>query len=66
MESIENKSNTDFVKQVQILKRNGQNKYTQDINGCDVGPSTSRSRSSSSNYHSHDTLRFLERRSCFE
>ncbi|MFS7926502.1 hypothetical protein Hanom_Chr04g00297801 [Helianthus anomalus] len=28
IETFENKSNTNFVKQVQILKRNSQNKYT--------------------------------------
>ncbi|KAJ0843693.1 hypothetical protein HanRHA438_Chr15g0694091 [Helianthus annuus] len=66
IESFENKSNTDFVKQSKILKRNSQNNYTQHTNGCDVGPSTSISRSSSLSSYSYDTLRFVERRSCFE
>ncbi|MFS8001090.1 hypothetical protein Hanom_Chr13g01186101 [Helianthus anomalus] len=63
IESFENKSNSDVLKEVHILKRNSQNKYTQHINCCDVRPSTSRSRSSSSSYHSYDTSRFVERRS---
>ncbi|KAF5817231.1 putative transcription factor interactor and regulator CCHC(Zn) family [Helianthus annuus] len=66
IETFENKSNTDFVKQSKILKRNSQNNYTQHTNGCDVGPSTSISRSSSSSSYSYDTPRFVERRSCFE
>ncbi|KAJ0556603.1 putative transcription factor interactor and regulator CCHC(Zn) family [Helianthus annuus] len=66
IETFENKSNTDFVKQSKILIRNSQNNYTQQTNGCDVGPSTSRSRSSSSSYYSYDTPRFVVRRSCFK
>ncbi|KAJ0434470.1 putative transcription factor interactor and regulator CCHC(Zn) family [Helianthus annuus] len=66
IDTFKGKSNKDFVKQSKILKRNSQNNYTQHTNGCDVGPSTSRSRSSSSSYYSYDTPRFVERRSCFE
>ena len=66
IDTFKNKSNKDSVKQSKILKRNSQNNYTQQTNGCDVGPSTSRSRSSSSGYCSYDTPRFVERRSCFE
>ncbi|KAJ0745419.1 putative transcription factor interactor and regulator CCHC(Zn) family [Helianthus annuus] len=66
IDTFKNKSNKDSVKQSKILKRNSQNNYTQHTNGCDVGPSTSRSRSSSSSYCSYDTPRFVERRSCFE
>ncbi|MFS7960736.1 hypothetical protein Hanom_Chr08g00706541 [Helianthus anomalus] len=36
IETFENKSNTDFVKEVQILKRNSQNNYTRYRNNCDV------------------------------
>ncbi|MFS8003647.1 putative transcription factor interactor and regulator CCHC(Zn) family [Helianthus anomalus] len=66
IDTFENKSNKDSDKQSKILKRNSQNNYTQQTNGCDVGPSTSRSRSPSSSYYSYDTPRFFERRSCFE
>ncbi|KAJ0928017.1 putative transcription factor interactor and regulator CCHC(Zn) family [Helianthus annuus] len=66
IDTFKNKSNKDSVKQSKILKRNSQNNYTQQTNGCDVGPSTSRSRSSSSSCYSYDTPRFVERRSCFE
>ncbi|MFS8008558.1 putative transcription factor interactor and regulator CCHC(Zn) family [Helianthus anomalus] len=66
IDTFESKSNKDSVKQSKILKRNSQNKYTQQTNGCDVGPSTSKSRSSSSSYYSYDTPRFVEQRSCFE
>ncbi|KAJ0915577.1 putative transcription factor interactor and regulator CCHC(Zn) family [Helianthus annuus] len=69
LETFQDKSNVDFVKQVRILKRNDQNNYTQHTNGCDLGPSTSRSQSSlsgSSSDHQHVSPRFVERRTCFE
>ncbi|KAJ0442132.1 hypothetical protein HanIR_Chr16g0805701 [Helianthus annuus] len=56
LETFQNKSNIEFVKQVRILKRNDENNYTQHTNGCDLGPSTSRSQSSvsgSSSGHQH-------------
>ncbi|KAJ0887609.1 putative transcription factor interactor and regulator CCHC(Zn) family [Helianthus annuus] len=56
IETFENKSNIDYVKQVKILQRNGQS---------NSGPSTSKSQSSSTR-HQHDTSGFIERRSCFE
>ncbi|KAJ0788288.1 putative transcription factor interactor and regulator CCHC(Zn) family [Helianthus annuus] len=69
LETFQNKSNNEFVKQVRILKRNEQNNYTQHTNGCDLGPSTSRSQTSvsgSSSGHQHVSPRFVERRMCFE
>ncbi|KAJ0592424.1 putative transcription factor interactor and regulator CCHC(Zn) family [Helianthus annuus] len=69
LETFQNKSNIDFVKQVRILKRNDQNNYTQHTNGCDLGPSTSRSQSSvsgSPSGHQHVSPRIVERRYCFE
>ncbi|KAJ0796979.1 putative transcription factor interactor and regulator CCHC(Zn) family [Helianthus annuus] len=57
IDTFKNKSKKDSVKQSKILKRNSQNNYTQQTNGCDVGPSTSRSRSSSSSYY--DTPRIV-------
>ncbi|KAJ0622205.1 putative transcription factor interactor and regulator CCHC(Zn) family [Helianthus annuus] len=69
LETFQNKSNIDFVKQVRILKRNDQNNYTQHTNGCDLGQSTSRSQSSvsgSPSGHQHVSPRFVERRMCFE
>ncbi|KAJ0886707.1 putative transcription factor interactor and regulator CCHC(Zn) family [Helianthus annuus] len=59
IDTFENKSNKDSVKQSKILKRNSQNNYTQQTNGCDVGPSTSRSRSSSSSYCSYCWYMFV-------
>ncbi|KAF5821233.1 putative transcription factor interactor and regulator CCHC(Zn) family [Helianthus annuus] len=69
LETFQDKSNVDFVKQVRILKRNDQNNYTQHTNGCDLGPSTSRSQSSlsgSPSGHQHVSPKFVERRTCFE
>ncbi|MFS7975952.1 putative transcription factor interactor and regulator CCHC(Zn) family [Helianthus anomalus] len=69
LETFQDKSNVDFIKQVRILKRNDQNNYTQHTNGCDLGPSTSRSQSSlsgSPSGHQHVAPRFVERRTCFE
>ncbi|MFS7965540.1 hypothetical protein Hanom_Chr09g00763471 [Helianthus anomalus] len=55
LETFENKSNVDYVNQVKILKRDGQN---------NLGPSTSKSQSSSTR-HQHDTSGSVERRSHF-
>ncbi|KAJ0604247.1 putative transcription factor interactor and regulator CCHC(Zn) family [Helianthus annuus] len=57
IETFENKSNIDFVKQAKVLKRNEPNSSK---------PSTSGSQSSSSTRRSHDASGFVERRSCFE
>ncbi|KAJ0535009.1 putative transcription factor interactor and regulator CCHC(Zn) family [Helianthus annuus] len=57
IETFENKSNLDFVKQAKVLKRNDPNSSK---------PSTSGSQSSSSTIQSHGTSGFVERRSCFE
>ncbi|KAM0070343.1 putative transcription factor interactor and regulator CCHC(Zn) family [Helianthus debilis subsp. tardiflorus] len=65
IETFANKSNTDFVKQVTILKRNSDNNYTQRTNGCDVKASTSGSTSSTSHSRS-SSPRFVERRTCFK
>ena len=69
LESFQNKSNIEFVKNVRILKRNNQNNYTQHTNRCDSVPSTSRSQSSlscSQSSSQREFPRFVERRSCFE
>ena len=69
LESFQNKSNLEFVKNVRILKQNNQNNYTQHSNRRDSVPSTSQSRSSFSDSQSsyqRDSPRFVERRSCFE
>ncbi|KAJ0765751.1 putative transcription factor interactor and regulator CCHC(Zn) family [Helianthus annuus] len=69
LETFQNKSNIEFIKQVRILKRNDENNYTQHTNGCDLGPSTSKSQSSvsgSQSGHQHVSPRFVERRMCFE
>ena len=65
IETFENKSNTDFVKQVTILKRNSDNNYTQRTNGCDEKASTSGSTSSTSCGQS-SSPKFVERRTCFK
>ncbi|KAJ0669761.1 putative transcription factor interactor and regulator CCHC(Zn) family [Helianthus annuus] len=65
IETFENKSNTDFVKQVTILKRNSDNNYTQHTNGCDEKASTSGSTSSTSHGQS-SSPKFVERRTCFK
>ncbi|KAJ0555461.1 putative RNA-directed DNA polymerase [Helianthus annuus] len=65
IETFENKSNTDFVKQVTILKRNSDNNYTQRTNGCDEKASTSGSTSSTSCGQS-SSPKFIERRTCFK
>ncbi|KAJ0938196.1 putative transcription factor interactor and regulator CCHC(Zn) family [Helianthus annuus] len=65
IETFENKSNTDFVKQVTILKRNSDNNYTQHTNGCDEKASTSGSTSSTSHGQSVSP-KFVERRTCFK
>ncbi|KAM0008731.1 putative transcription factor interactor and regulator CCHC(Zn) family [Helianthus debilis subsp. tardiflorus] len=65
IETFENKSNTDFVKQVTILKRNSDNNYTQHTNGRDEKASTSGSTSSTSHGRS-SSPRFVERRTCFK
>ncbi|MFS7934974.1 putative transcription factor interactor and regulator CCHC(Zn) family [Helianthus anomalus] len=58
IETFENKSNLDFVKQATVLKRNEPN--------CSK-PSTSGSQSSSSSARrSHDTSGIVDRGSCFE
>ncbi|MFS8026577.1 putative transcription factor interactor and regulator CCHC(Zn) family [Helianthus anomalus] len=65
IETFENKSSTDFVKQVTILKRNSDNNYTQHTNGCDEKASTSGSTSSTSHGQS-SSPKFVERRTCFK
>ncbi|KAJ0876425.1 putative transcription factor interactor and regulator CCHC(Zn) family [Helianthus annuus] len=65
IETFENKSNTDFVQQVTILKRNIDNNYTQRTNGCDEKASTSGSTSSTSCGQS-SSPKFVERRTCFK
>ncbi|KAJ0682479.1 putative transcription factor interactor and regulator CCHC(Zn) family [Helianthus annuus] len=65
IETFENKSNTDFVQQVKILKRNSQNNYTQHTNGCDEKASTSGSSGSTSVGRS-DSPKFVERRTSFK
>ncbi|KAJ0913753.1 putative RNA-directed DNA polymerase [Helianthus annuus] len=65
IETFENKSNTDFVKQVTILKRNSDNNYTQRTNGCDEKASTSGSTSSTSCGQS-SSPKFVEIRTCFK
>ncbi|KAM0002892.1 putative RNA-directed DNA polymerase [Helianthus debilis subsp. tardiflorus] len=65
IETFANKSNTDFVKQVTILKRNSDNNYTQHTNGCDVKASTSGSTSSTSHGRS-SSPKLVERRKCFK
>ncbi|MFS8005402.1 putative transcription factor interactor and regulator CCHC(Zn) family [Helianthus anomalus] len=65
IETFKNTSNTDFVKQVEILKRDSQNNYTQHTNGCDVGSSTSWPTSLTSS-HQTESPKFVEKRSCFK
>ncbi|KAJ0667821.1 putative transcription factor interactor and regulator CCHC(Zn) family [Helianthus annuus] len=65
IETFENKSNTDFVQQVKILKRNSDNNYTQHTNGCDEKASTSGSTSSTSGSRS-SSPKSVERRTCFK
>ncbi|KAJ0677880.1 putative RNA-directed DNA polymerase [Helianthus annuus] len=65
IETFENKSNTDFVKQVTILKRNSDNNYTQYTNGCDEKASTSGSTTSTSCGQSRSP-KLVERRKCFK
>ncbi|KAJ0859200.1 putative transcription factor interactor and regulator CCHC(Zn) family [Helianthus annuus] len=65
IETFENKSNTDFVQQVTILKRNSENNYTQHTNGCDEKASTSGSTGSTSVGQSNSP-KFVERRTCFK
>ncbi|KAJ0444189.1 putative transcription factor interactor and regulator CCHC(Zn) family [Helianthus annuus] len=65
IETFENKSNTDFVQQVKILKCNSQNNYTQHTNGCDERASTSGSTGSTSASRSNSP-KFVERRTCFK
>ncbi|KAM0042339.1 putative transcription factor interactor and regulator CCHC(Zn) family [Helianthus debilis subsp. tardiflorus] len=65
IETFENKSNTDFVKQVTILKRNSDNNYTQHTNGCDEKASTSGSTTSTSCGRS-SSPKLVERRTCFK
>ncbi|KAJ0586897.1 putative transcription factor interactor and regulator CCHC(Zn) family [Helianthus annuus] len=65
IETFENKSNTDFVQQVKILKRNSDNNYTQHTNGCDERASTSGSTGSTSASRSNSP-KFVERRTCFK
>ncbi|KAJ0435603.1 putative transcription factor interactor and regulator CCHC(Zn) family [Helianthus annuus] len=65
IETFENKSNTDFVQQVKILKRNSDNNYTQHTNGCDERASTSGSTGSTSASRS-SSPKFVERRTCFK
>ncbi|KAL9991721.1 putative transcription factor interactor and regulator CCHC(Zn) family [Helianthus debilis subsp. tardiflorus] len=65
IETFENKSNTDFVKQVTILKRNSDNNYTQHTNGCDEKASTSGSTTSTSCGQS-SSPKLVERRKCFK
>ncbi|KAJ0819688.1 putative RNA-directed DNA polymerase [Helianthus annuus] len=65
IETFENKSNTDFVKQVTILKRNSDNNYTQHTNGCDEKASTSGSTTSTSCGQSRSP-KLVERRKCFK
>ncbi|KAF5760609.1 putative RNA-directed DNA polymerase [Helianthus annuus] len=65
IETFENKSNTDFVQQVKILKRNSDNNYTQHTNGCDERASTSGSTSSTSGGRS-SSPKSVERRTCFK
>ncbi|MFS7913667.1 putative transcription factor interactor and regulator CCHC(Zn) family [Helianthus anomalus] len=63
VETFENKSNTDFVQKVNILKRNSDNNYTQHTNGCEA--STSGSATSTSGRRSNSP-KFVERRTCFK
>ncbi|MFS7992794.1 putative transcription factor interactor and regulator CCHC(Zn) family [Helianthus anomalus] len=65
IETFENKSNTDFVQQVKILKRNSDNNYTQHTNGCDERSSTSGSTGSTFASRSNSP-KFVERRTCFK
>ncbi|KAJ0510810.1 putative transcription factor interactor and regulator CCHC(Zn) family [Helianthus annuus] len=65
IETFENKSNTDFVQQVKILKRNSDNNYTQHTNRCDESASTSGSTGSTSASRSNSP-KFVERRTCFK
>ncbi|KAJ0860789.1 putative transcription factor interactor and regulator CCHC(Zn) family [Helianthus annuus] len=65
IETFENKSNTDFVQQVKILKRNSDNNYTQHTNGCDEKASTSGSTSSTSCGRSNSP-KLVDRRTCFK
>ncbi|KAJ0510673.1 putative transcription factor interactor and regulator CCHC(Zn) family [Helianthus annuus] len=65
IETFENKSNTDFVQQVKILKRNSDNNYTQHTNGCDERASTSGSTGSTSGSRS-SSPKSVERRTCFK
>ncbi|KAM0037200.1 putative transcription factor interactor and regulator CCHC(Zn) family [Helianthus debilis subsp. tardiflorus] len=65
IKTFENKSNTDFVKQVTILKHNSDNNYTQHTNGCDEKASTSGSTSSTSHGRS-SSPKLVERRTCFK
>ncbi|KAF5785694.1 putative transcription factor interactor and regulator CCHC(Zn) family [Helianthus annuus] len=58
IETFQNKSNLDFVKQATVLKRSEQNSSK---------PSTSSSQgSTSSAKRTHDSSGYVERRSCFE
>ncbi|KAJ0580475.1 putative transcription factor interactor and regulator CCHC(Zn) family [Helianthus annuus] len=63
VENFENKSNTEFVQKVNILKRNSDNNYTQHTNGCEA--STSGSTTSTSGRRS-DSPKFVERRTYFK
>ncbi|MFS7937718.1 putative transcription factor interactor and regulator CCHC(Zn) family [Helianthus anomalus] len=63
VETFENKSNTDFVQKVNILKRNSDNNYTQHTNGCEA--STSGSTTSTSGRRSKSP-KFVKRRTCFK
>ncbi|KAJ0613257.1 putative transcription factor interactor and regulator CCHC(Zn) family [Helianthus annuus] len=65
IETFENKSNTDFVQQVTILKRTSDNNYTQHTNGCDEKGSTSGSTGLTSCGQSNSP-KFVERRTCFK
>ncbi|KAJ0431715.1 putative transcription factor interactor and regulator CCHC(Zn) family [Helianthus annuus] len=65
IETFENKSNTDFVQKVKILKRNSDNNYTQHTNGCDERASTSGSTGSTSASRTNSP-KFVERRTCFK
>ncbi|KAF5783460.1 putative transcription factor interactor and regulator CCHC(Zn) family [Helianthus annuus] len=65
IETFENKSNTDFVQKVKILKRNSDNNYTQHTNGCDERASTSGSTGSTSASRTNSP-KFGERRTCFK
>ncbi|KAJ0520484.1 putative transcription factor interactor and regulator CCHC(Zn) family [Helianthus annuus] len=63
VETFENKSNTEFVQKVKILKRNSDINYTQHTNGCEA--STSGSTNSTSG-HRTESPNFVKRRSCFK